>query len=209
MGLYMGARNAFVVSVRLLVPLLLLFSCLSGCQLANGPTKAQLLEHRQQVDDTGLLSPLTVAPLHASISVPAGWRATVLQKQTLYTHQQWRTPSKRTAIGVAYVRLPLPMTAKTLKWLAAGELAKRVSDGKLQRQWTDALGREWFEGSNAKYHMIGYVMTNGTDAWINYAGHRVADPLEPEAFQLAKKALDAILPGLSLPPTATASADER
>ena len=66
--------------------------------------------------------------------------------------------------------------------------------GKIIRQWHVELGREWFEAENDKYHMTGYVMTRGFDAWINYCGYRMTEPMEPLEIQLGNKALDTVIP---------------
>lgn len=178
---------------------------LVGCQVGGLPSKAAMVEHREKIDDTGLSEPMPVQDLKASASLPNGWTALRLQKAALYSHQQWRSPSKRTAVGVTHVKMPLPLSTKALVWMAMGEATKRVNDGKIIRRWNDALGREWFEAENEKYRMTGYVMTRGFDAWINYFGYRTTEPQEPAEIELATKALETILP-LSVVVDASASA---
>ena len=191
----MGARGAFRVVIRLTLPFVALFAFISGCQTnANTPSRAELLEHVEQVDDLGLTPPTEVADVKITGSFPTSWTPLRLQKTAMYTHQQFRSPTRRTAVGLTYVRMPLPLSTKTLVWFAAGEVGKKVNDGKLIRQWTDELGREWFEAENSKYHMVGYVMTRGFDAWINYCGYRIIEPQEPTEIALGHKALDTILP---------------
>jgi hypothetical protein len=196
----MGARGAFRVVIRLTLPFVALFAFISGCQTnANTPSRAELLEHAEQVDDLGLTPPTAVAEVKITGSFPTSWTPLRVQKNAMYTHQQFRSPTRRTAVGLTYVRMPLPLSTKTLVWFAAGEVGKKVNDGKLIRQWTDELGREWFEAENTKYHMVGYVMTRGFDAWINYCGYRVTEPQEPTEIALGNKALDTILPSSVAP----------
>lgn len=190
----MGAHRAIVSVFRLVVPCLVVGPLVLGCQVSGVPSKAVMVEHREKVDDTGLAAPSAVEALKACASLPMGWQALRLQKAALYTHQQWRAPSRRTAVGVTYVRMPLPLSTKSLVWIAMGEVNKRVQDGKILRRWTDTLGREWFEAENAKYHMTGYVMTRGFDAWINYCGHRTTEAADEAEVALATRALDTILP---------------
>jgi hypothetical protein len=90
--------------------------------------------------------------------------------------------------------MPLPLPTKSLVWFAMNEAGKKSADGRVLRQWSDSLGREWFEAENNKYHMTGYVMTHGFDAWINYFGYRTQEPMEPGELALAKRSLDTILP---------------
>ena len=157
-------------------------------------SKALLTEYRGKVDESGLSLAMAVEPLKANLAFPAGWLPLPLQKNVLYSHQQWRSPTKRTGVGVTYVHMPLPLSTKTLVWFAMNEAGKKTNNGRIIRQWHDELGREWFEAENDKYHMTGYVMTRGFDAWINYCGYRMTEPMEPMEIQLGNKALDTVMP---------------
>lgn len=172
----------------------MVFPFLSGCQTAGFPTRAQFIEQRQAVLNMELAAAAVVEPLKASLCAPADWKPLPLQKTALYTHQQWRSASRRTAVGITYIRMPLPLGTKTLVWFAMNEAGKRSNDGKIIRQWNDSMGREWFEAENAKYHTTGYVITRGFDAWINYCGYRVTEPRDPEEIELGERALRTIIP---------------
>jgi hypothetical protein len=191
----MNVKSAVVsrLTVRTLSGLLVL-GMLQGCQITPTPSKTQVIEYRQKLDDTGLASPTVIEAMKASAAIPTGWFPMAMQKTAIYLHQQWRSPTRRTAVGVTYIRLPLPISAKTLAWLAKNEATKRLTEAKIIREWTDSLGREWFEAEDAKYHLTGYAMTSGFDAWINYSGYRVREPQEPAQIQLASKSLETILP---------------
>jgi hypothetical protein len=162
--------------------------------MAAPASKALLTEYRGKVDEVGLALPMAVDPLKVNVAYPSGWQPLPLQKNALYSHQQWRSPTKRTGVGVTYVHMPLPLSTKTLVWFAMNEAGKKTNNGKIIRQWHDELGREWFEAENDKYHMTGYVMTRGFDAWINYCGYRMTEPMEPMEIQLGNKALDTVMP---------------
>jgi hypothetical protein len=190
----MGALHRFCKGLRLAAPFAVVFAFISGCQMTPPASKALMSEYRGLIDETGLALASAVEPLKVNAAFPAGWQALGVQKSALYTHQQWRSPSKRTGVGVTYVRMPLPLSTKTLVWFAMNEAGKKTNDGKIIRQWRDELGREWFEAENNKYHMTGYVMTRGFDAWINYCGYRVQEPMEPLEIQLGNKALDTVMP---------------
>lgn len=190
----MGTLSWLVRGCRLGLVFVVVFAFVSGCQMTAPAPKALFTEYREKVDESGLALPLAVDPLKVNVAFPAGWQALPLQKNGLYTHQQWRSPSKRTGVGVTYVRMPLPLSTKTLVWFAMNEAGKKTNNGKIIRQWHDELGREWFEAENDKYHMTGYVMTRGFDAWINYCGYRVQEPMEPLEIQLGNRALDTVMP---------------
>jgi hypothetical protein len=203
----MGARRACIVVSRLVAPFVLVFACLSGCQTA-GPSRTQLVEYRGQISDLGLADPVSVEALKINASLPNGWEALSAQKSALYTHQQWRSASHRTAVGITYIRMPLPFSARILAGLASNEVGKKTT-GRVHRRWTDELGREWFEAENDRYHLTGYVMTRGLDAWINYCGYRVKEPMHEAEVDLGGRALASILPAAIAPrnPVRTASAE--
>ena len=187
-------RARVAILLYLLVPSIGGLGLLSGCQLSSPLPKAKMVEYRESLDETGLASPITFDSLKVSAALPSGWLPMAMQKSVLYMHQQWRSPSRRTAVGTTYIRMPLPLSAKTLAWFAKNEATKRLTDAKIIREWTDSLGREWFEAEDARYHMIGYAMTSGFDAWINYSGYRTREPQEPTQIALATKSLDTFLP---------------
>jgi len=120
-------------------------------------------------------------------------------KCPLYVHEQWRAPNHATGVGVAYIHLPLPMSAKALVWMARSQYSaitakQHKPDAALLGEWTDPLGREWFEGENEKYHIKGYVVTSGFDAWAVYSGYRLRIPPNQENINLAYRAMDSIVP---------------
>jgi len=190
----MGTLSWSVKGCGLAAVFAVVFAFVSGCQLTAPASKAMLTEYRDKINESGLALATAVDPLKVNVAFPAGWQALPLQKNALYSHQQWRSPSKRTGVGVTYVRMPLPLSTKTLVWFAMNEAGKKTNNGKIIRQWRDELGREWFEAENDRYHMTGYVMTRGFDAWINYCGYRMQEPMEPMEIQLGNRSLDTVLP---------------
>ena len=181
---------------------------LTGCQTVSGPLAQRLVEHQAQVELVGLDTLELVESLKVSCAAPLNWHILPLNKNALYTHQQWRSPSRSTGVGVVYVRLPLPLNAKTLVWFAKAEYSKKRDDGRIIAQWTDSLGRPWFEAENNRYHAKGYAVTHGFDAWIIYTGYKIASPPAPDETGLAERCLETILPtplGLPAADTRTAS----
>ena len=180
----------------------LVVACLvqsSGCYYS--PTVARrwahhaaVAQHQERAEVSGLDEPEAVELLKVSVAPPGNWSSLPLKKTSLYSHKQWRSPTKHTGVGVVYIRLPLPMPMSTLVWFAKQEYTKKEDDGKLIGQWTDALGRQWFEAENNKYHVKGYAVINGLDAWIVYSGFRTNEPVEEDQFLLAQKSMDGIRP---------------
>jgi len=181
------------------VAVLLSIASLTGCQAIQPVLGDRLSLHAANVDLTGLGPDFTVTDLNVRAAIPHGWRAMDVDFTPLYIHEQWRSPHHNTGVGVAFIHLPLPMSAKALVWFARQEYSRQVvtehaSDAKLQGEWTDALGREWFEGENAKYHIRGYVVTDGLSAWAVYSGYRLRTPPTKKEYTLALRSMESIIP---------------
>jgi hypothetical protein len=184
----------FVVrSPRLLLVLALLVSA-GGCQTSGTVSNRRLIEHQAMIDFSGLKPAEPLEAIKASCALPRQWEALPLKKTALYAHQQWKSPSTHTGVGVVYVRLPLPLSERTLLWFAKREYTKSSNDGKLIGQWTDDLGREWFEAQNNKYHVRGYAIVRGFNAWMVYFGSKSGYPPDVAELSLAARAVETFLP---------------
>lgn len=186
----MSYRSSSLATVALLM---LLAS--TGCQLGQNAFSERLIQHQAMIDVSGLNDPQLIESVKVNASAPKTWKALDLKRTAMYTDYQWRSPTKMTGLGVAYVRLPLPLPASMIVWLAKNEYAKRGQNGELIGEWTDSLGRPWFEAQNDKYHVQGYVITKGFEAWIIYCGYKRTDQ-PPSAAELgvAARALETIVP---------------
>jgi hypothetical protein len=199
MGKRLSAQNATgglsVSGMMILVALVGLVSVGAGCQQTASVGTHRLIEHQALIDFSGLGPMAENRSLRVNAAVPERWEPLPLQATAIYTHQQWRSPTRTTGIGVAYLRLPLPLSPKAILWFAKGEYnKKKSSEGKDLGQWVDNTGRHWFEGENSKYHVRGYVITKGFEAWIVYFGYRlISIPNGPE-LNLAAKSADKVLP---------------
>jgi hypothetical protein len=168
-----------------------------GCQVTPSVSIKRLAYHREISDLSGLATASLFDELKVTWATPSEWESLPVRKSALYTHRQWRSPSESTGVGVAHVRLPLALPAETLVWFARKEYLKRAQDhkdGRLIGTWTDALGRQWFEAENSKYHVRGYAMTRGSQAWIVYSGWRVTRDPHPDEIALAQRSLESIVP---------------
>jgi hypothetical protein len=202
----MGSLQPFA---RVFGGILFLLLAVPGCQLQSPITTARLIQHQQVMNTTGLRDPATYDAVKARAAVPQKWDQLNVKKTALYTDVQWRSPTKQTGVGVAYIRMPLPLPAATLMWFAKNEYCKRSDDGKLIGEWTDEIGRSWFEAENKRYHVRGFVITKGFEAWIVYSGYRTETPPLQDEMAVAKRAQESIIPTPFAPtnaqtPTATA-----
>lgn len=173
-----------------------LIPVLVGCQQAPQVSRQKLIDHVAMIDFTGLKPVEAVESVKAQAAVPRQWERLDLQKNAFYTHQQWRSPSSRTGMGVAHVRMPLPLSTGMLLWLARREYTKKANDGRILAEWTDDLGRPWFEAENAKYRVRGYVVVSGFQAWVIYFGHKSGLPPDPAELSLAARAATSVVPNI-------------
>jgi hypothetical protein len=170
----------------------------SACQVTPGVSVKKLEEHRESSDLSGLQPAKPVDTLGVSWAIPGNWSLLPAKKHPLYTHQQWRSPTMATGVGVAHIQMPFALPASTILWFAKNEYLKRAAkdskDGQLIAQWTDSLGRQWFEAENNKYHVLGYVMSRGSEAWVAYSGYRVTVEARPLEIELAERSLESVVP---------------
>jgi len=181
--------------------LIAVVAVMTGCQAGRPVSSRRLIEHAAVIDFSGLRSAQAVDSVNLMCAVPRQWTAIPPKHNALYSHQQWKSPSGHTGFGVAYIHLPLPFGTKMLVWLAKQEYSKKADDGKVLKEWEDDLGRSWFEAENSKYHVRGYAMTQGFEAWIIYFGYRTHYPPDPGEISLAARSVDSIVPGIADAPT--------
>lgn len=165
-----------------------------GCQTGKAVSSRQLIEHQALIDFSGLDSLKPIPALNAAIAAPRRWEKLPSKPNPLYTHEQWRSPSTHTGVGVLNAHLPLPLSTKTVVWLAKQEYSKQNDGGKLLAEWTDELGREWFEAENAKYHVRGYVLVKGFNAWVVYFGYRTKYPPNLAEISTAARSAETAVP---------------
>jgi hypothetical protein len=169
-------------------------AALTGCQIQTIST-IQIEMHQAMINRTGLAPVHVVAKLHVSCAPPVEWDQLPVQCNWLYSHQQWRSPDRHVGVGVAYLRTPVMFSPQTLIWFAKCQYANSDDgSGRLIASWTDTLGRCWFEAENDTYHVRGYAMTRGYDAWIVYSGYRVQSHPPQDEILLAARGADTVAP---------------
>jgi hypothetical protein len=163
-----------------------------GCQTARPEAMAS---QRAFIDFTGLAPLMNISALKASGSVPDDWTPLPLLQTPLYAHEQWRSPTLTTGVGIACIHLPLPVPAAAVLWFAQREYTAKSDDGQSLGRWTDAQGRQWFAAQNKRFYVRGYVVTRGIDAWIVYCGYRRLNAPRPDELSLAVRSMETIVPG--------------
>jgi hypothetical protein len=175
------------------IALAFLLTWAGGCQTAATVSSRRLIEHQAMIDFSGLKPETQVADVKASIGTPQNWEQLPPKLTALFSHEQWRGPSTHTGVGILYAHLPFPLSPSTVIWFAEQEYSRKQSGGKVIGQWVDPLGRSWFEAENDKYHVRGYVVTQGFSAWIVYFGYRTKYPPDlAEISQAARSAETAV-----------------
>jgi len=173
---------------------MLLLAVATGCQTGQQVSSHRLIEHQALIDFSGLAAPRVAEEVRVQVAVPQTWIVHDIEKKSLYTHQQWKSPSAKTAVGVIYSRLPIPISANTILWMATKQYTARGDDGRELGRWDDEVGRKWFEAETSKYHARGYVIVNGLDAWIVYSGFKTNVPPEPGEISLAARCMESFVP---------------
>jgi hypothetical protein len=179
----------------------LLFSgsvaALAGCQI-QGVSAVQLEMHQAMINRSGLSALHVIDKLRVSCAPPEQWNPLPLKSNWIYSHQQWRSPDRHVGMGVAYMHTPILFSPQTLIWFAKAQYANTDDGtGRLIGQWTDSLGRCWFEAENNMYHVRGYAMTHGYDAWIVYSGYRVQTHPPITEVLTAARGADTVAPLLA------------
>jgi hypothetical protein len=174
--------------------LLVLTMFATGCQTAHTVSVQRLIQHQAMIDFSGLREVATFDQVKAQAAAPRTWTQLAVKKTSLYTDIQWKSPSASSGFGVTHVRMPLPLSARMLIWFAKAEYTKKSTDGRLLDQWTDALGRHWFEAENNNFHVRGYVITRGFDAWVIYTGYKTTRPPNAAEMSLAARSLETVVP---------------
>lgn len=186
----------FIRARSILLPLLLL---ISGCAVSPSVSPKRLIASQAMLDFEGL-SPTRLQPkLKVYAALPASWTRLPTKVSGPIIHQQWRSPSHQTAVGIGYIRLPFPVSAKFLIWLAKMQYADDANKaGKSAdvaiKEWTDPTGREWFDAKTDKYHLQGYAITDGFDAWIVYSGYKRGIGVNWPELALATRSMKSVLP---------------
>jgi hypothetical protein len=173
---------------------LLLGAVGGSCQQSTPVSHRRLIEHQAMIDFSGLKPVEPVDNVKVNAAMPRQWDKLTAQSTPVYTHQQWRSPSAKTGVGIAYIHLPIPLNITLLRWIARQEYSKKGNDGRVISEWTDDLGRPWFEAENNRYRVRGYIVVNGFQAWVIYFGRKVQVSPDPAELSLASRAADSIVP---------------
>lgn len=166
----------------------------NGCQY-QAVSATELEIHQSCLNKSGLASLHEDSILRITCAPPDQWDKLPPGYNMIYSHRQWRSPDRQVGMGVAYIRTLFAVSPQTIIWFAKSEYSRTDQmKGRLIGLWTDSLGRCWFEAENDEYHVTGYAMTRGCDAWMVYFGYRLAGNAPQGEIALAAKGADSVAP---------------
>jgi hypothetical protein len=171
----------------------LLFACsVTGCRTAptsTYPTTAIAVQ--------GLNPPIAIDAVQAVCDPPLQWKLDPPKRSATHTHLVWISPSGRTAYGVIYFHLPLPVGHDLALWGFLDQM--RASEGEatlIKKNWDPNLGALRFVAEGGQYTVRTNLFVRGFSGWAVYAGTLRAFPVNQAELELAERAREATLIGL-------------
>ena len=132
-----------------------------------------------------MLAPAQVnKDVQALVSPPKGWQVEPLKQSENHRHQVWLSPTGRTAYGVIFIRLPLPVGQELALWGFMREMRRSEGEANLiSKQWDPNLSATRFVAEGGLYRVRVNLFVDGWSAWAVYAGlgYQVNEKLTLEA----------------------------
>ena len=178
-----------IAPVSTLVGILLLTTVLAGCR-SNDPVPQTAVEAKLR----GLHADTDVL---AQCRPPLPWQPKPLEHFPRSVQRVWLSPTGRTAYGVIYIRLPLPVGPDLVLWRFIADMRDMEGDGRLISRERNGGGEIRFVAETPRYRFNARLHTASRNAWVIYAGVRRDEPPDAEEFSVAESARDATIPGLT------------
>jgi hypothetical protein len=146
----------------------------------------------------GLNQPVNEPAVVARCAPPTGWKKEALKTSERHEHQVWLSPTGKTAYGVIHFRLPLPVGVGMVHWEFLHEMQKQEGEAnELARQNDPSLPGMRFIVEGGRYKMRANLIVRGFDGWVIYAGTHKGEVPIPAELELAERARENTLIGLS------------
>jgi len=120
----------------------------------------------------GLLVGNRIEELESTVFVPEGWTLELHKKRDNTEHRTWISPSSKTAFGVIFFKLPLPVGAE-LAFKYGFLPAMREAEGEakvIEQSWNKATRSLDFVVEGGKYTLRAAMYVRGLRGWTYYAG---------------------------------------
>jgi hypothetical protein len=137
------------------------------------------------------------ADVRARCPPPVGWQPKPLEHFPRSVQRVWVSPTGRTAYGVIYIRLPLPVGPDFVLWRFIADMREMEGGGRLISRERSGGGEIRFVAENPRYRFNARLHTAGSNAWVIYAGVGRDEPPDADEFSVAERARDATVPGLA------------
>jgi hypothetical protein len=159
---------------------------LAGCSSPTPPSRVPTSVQLTAAAASGLTAPTPNDSLKAVVVPPIGWKAEPPKVNDRHYHQVWLSPSKNTAYGVIYFKLPFPVgTGMTLNGFI-NEMKKEEGDATLlEKHDDDKLPGVRFEAKGTIYDLRGNLVVDGWHGWVVYAGTIVGKPIDAAELKTA------------------------
>jgi hypothetical protein len=169
---------------------------LSGCCSPNIPLQPPTT---QSLSAIGLSDPYPIPQVDAVVAPPAGWRADSIIAESDNTHQVFVSPTGDTAYGIIHFKMPLPVPASWTYPSFLSNMKERAGEATVivPAQKDDTLPGLRFTVDSGDYRMRINLICKGLRGWSVYAGSLRARPENVREIELAERARDATVTGLS------------
>ena len=139
--------------------------------------------------DKDLSGPTAVLAVQAICRPPLGWKPDPLKQSSVHTHQVWISPSGRTAYGVIYFHLPVPVGHDLALWGFLNQMRSTEGEAKLiDKVWDPNLNALRFVAEGGRYTVRANLFVDGFVGWAVYAGTLRAYPVNQLELELAQRA---------------------
>jgi hypothetical protein len=173
-----------------ILALWILALAIAGCHTAPASSDPALF-------DAGLSSPMPIAALQAICRPPLDWKPDPIKQASTHTHLVWISPSGKTAYGVIYFHLPLPVGHELALWGFLNEMRATEGEGTLvEKRWDSNLNTLRFVAQGGRYTVRTNLFVRGFSGWAIYAGTLRAYPADQAELALAQKAREDTVVGL-------------
>jgi hypothetical protein len=159
---------------------LIIAAALAGCRSNPAPAVPA---------DPALSAAQSVPVLAARCVPPLDWKPDPLKQSSTHTHEVWISPTGRTAYGVIYFHLPLPVGPDLALWGFLNQM--RATEGQatlLGKKWDANLGALRFVAEGGQYTVRTNLFVHGFSGWAVYAGTLRAWPVDQAELELAERA---------------------
>ena len=140
----------------------------------------------------GLLVGKTVDELESTVFAPEGWTLELHKERDNSEHRTWVSPTGKTAFGVIFFKLPLPVGAE-LAFKYGFLPAMRQAEGEakvIEQSWNRATRSLDFVVEGGKYTLRAAMFVRGLRGWTYYAGTLRGQDEDQIELKLAEDARD-------------------